>query len=82
MDRTNSILDNDDSSSDESSIEENVGGSHMNLPVKKKPEKEKARWTDDEVNIVLPLFQNSLTHGLSFFHFYIRMRLFVNWCSK
>lgn len=47
MDKPHSLLDEDDSSSDDSSIEETLGG--MNLPVKKKPEKEKARWTDDEV---------------------------------
>lgn len=43
------VVDPEDSSSDESSVEETATGSHMNLPLKKKPEKEKARWTDEEV---------------------------------
>eukprot|EP01040_Poterioochromonas_malhamensis_P017426 gene17426-20021_t len=51
------VVDPEDSSSDESSVEETATGSHMNLPLKKKPEKEKARWTDDEDETLRRLVQ-------------------------
>ncbi len=79
MDKFDPMLDDD--STDDSSVEETVGGGQMNsLPLKKKPEKEKARWTDDEVNISM-VFLNSCTffpfYPFLFSHF-IRMKLFVD----
>jgi hypothetical protein len=57
MDLSHHLVDNDDSSSDESTLEDISEGNHLNLPVKTKPEKEKARWTDDEDETLRKLVQ-------------------------